>query len=276
MLYYGQIRPTNYQALFDHYDHAPPWPMDRAPHISLVTAVLNGTDITRTAYCDYLIKTHGDDWLPTLHRQRSVVEELLQAPEHTVQVQYDSVINGNHRTAVCLVTGKTLHREQQPTYQTLELPDCVVKGRRLGDRTVDYDFTGKRVIDLGCNDGMLSIYALACGASAVVAVDADLCSTTWQVRNAWNAQDRMLIDVANIDTWEGPPDADVVMAFSVMKYLDPAHFSKLIHGRDCILESHMSGEAPPSTGHNWTKIGTSPYRRAQPDLTRDIFLGKPC
>lgn len=274
MLYYGQIRPCNYKALRSHYGHEPPWPMDCAPHVSLVEAVLVGTDPRATPYFRYLLGHHGEDADDVLARQVGVVGRLLDAPSLVVEVEHESVLDGNHRTAVCLVTGKPLRTNPHAPYQTVEFPNHTVEGRRFGDRRIsDYDFRGKRVLDLGCNAGMLSIHALQAGASEVVAVDQDLRSTTWQLRDAWGFQDKMSIVVSKIEDLQ-PVDADVVLAFSVVAHADPTSFAMLVSGRDCILETHISGEEPPPTGHEWTRISTSRYSRELPNLQRDIYLGR--
>lgn len=292
-LFYGQIRPANYEALLAHYGHEPPWPMDRCPHISLVQAVIDATPVVDTAYFTYLRRCHGEDARSMLERQDMLVRMFLDCGGLSVQVEHESVLDGNHRAAVALVTGRPPTIASSQPYQTLVYPIgqdlepfdlgwlrgharkfIHVDGRRLEGRDIPYDVDGKCVLDLGCAQGMMSITALLQGASHVVAVDADLRSTTWRVRDAWGFTDRMSIIPARVEDLD-EIEVDVVLAYSIERHVDPQAFARVLRGRVCVLETHAEGEPPPSTGHVWTFVQKTPYSRADPQRRRDVYVGMP-
>lgn len=275
-LLYGQIRPNNYEVLLDLYGHEPPWPMACSPHISLVEAVLQGSGVAKTAYFEYVRRTHGPSTAHTVERQTKLVAHLLKGNAYDpVNIEHDSVLEGNHRVAVAIMTDSPLKAEIRFPYQTLEFPDEIVAGRRLGDRQIPMeDLDGKTVLDLGCAQGMMSIQALRQGAASVVAVDADLLSTTWQLRDAWGFKDKMKIVVSQI---EDIPDieADVVLVYSAIRHMPESAFRRHTTGRICVLETHSQDEPLPNTSHAWKFIGRVPYSRIEPDKFRDLWVGRP-
>jgi 2-polyprenyl-3-methyl-5-hydroxy-6-metoxy-1,4-benzoquinol methylase len=247
--------------------------MERSPHISLVEAVVAGVSARSTPYHQYLQRTHRGAADESLDRQTGVVHELLQAKSLTVDVEHESVLDGNHRTAVHIVTGVPLETRTHRPYQTVTFPGFEVQGRRYGGRDMP-DLRGKRVLDIGCADGMMSVAALQNGATSVLSVDQDLRSTTWQLRDAWDFTNRMEIRVMHVEALEAQ-EVDVVLAFSVVHHIGVESFVRLTHGRECVFETHSEGDAPPDSGHRWEKTGTSTYSCAEPTRVRDLYYGVP-
>ncbi len=272
-LVYGQVRPGNFGALCDLYGHEPPWPMTHAPHVSIVEAILQKSDPKATPYFDYLARTHGPRSHDTLRRQVALVEYLLAGGSHDpILTQHESVLDGNHRVAVAIAKGVSVASTVKAPYQTLEFPDRVVEGRRIGQRELPLDLKRKVVLDLGCADGMMSVTALRQGANYVTSVDADLCSTTWQVRDAWGFQDRMKIVVARIETLPDVKGIDVVLALSVIQHIGLEAFTFHTRGRICVFETHDQGQEPPPT-HHWKLADRVSYSRAEPQRLRDVWVG---
>lgn len=274
-LFYGQIRPSNFEVLLDLYGHDPPWPMTRSPHLSLVDAVLKKYDARVTKYCEYLERTHGRMAHDTLRHQVALMEHLLAGgPQDPILTQHESILEGNHRTAVAIAKGIRITANTKAPYQTLEFPDCVVEGRRIGQREIPVDLKGKSVLDLGCADGMMSVTALRQGAAFVSSIDTDLCSTTWQLRKAWGLEDNMSITVERIETAKTFEDADVVLAMSVIQHIGLEAFTRHTKGRVCVFETHDQGQEPPPT-HHWKLADRVSYSRAEPVRLRDIWIGTP-
>ncbi len=260
--------------LLDLYGHPPPWPMEDSPHAKLVRAVLEKYRPVVTPYFEYLQRTHGPMAHQTLNRQVALVEHLLAGgPQDPILTQHESVLEGNHRVAVAIAKDVHLQANTKAPYQTLEFPDRVVEGRRLGQREIPIDLRGKSVLDLGCADGMMSVTALRQGASHVFAIDTDLTSTTWQIRQVWCVRDRMDIAVARIETAE-VIDADVVLAYSVIHHIGIEAFTRHTKGRICVFETHDQGQEPPPT-HHWKLADRVSYSRADPKRLRDVWVGTP-
>ena len=273
-LLYGQIRTSNYAALRALYGHDPPWPLATSPHASLVDAVMNGGDPASTPYYEYIKMTPHPDPAKTLAESVRGIERLLHAGQSTpVALEHDSVLDGNHRVAVAIATSRALSVQRKQPYQTLEFPDQVIDGRRLPSREIPVDMHGKRVLDLGCAQGMMSVTALRQGAEHVVSVDRTHRSTTWQLRNAWRFEERMRIIVSTVETFDRV-DADVVLAFSIVRHITPEAFARHARGRICVLETHYEGDVPPPT-HRWSHAGYNPYNRRDHARRREILIGTP-
>lgn len=274
-LWYGQIRPTNYSALCQVYGYFPPWPMTRSPHVDLVHALAEGRDPSKTAFADYLRLTGRPDLL----LERVNVLRGLMASEGPFEIDTccNSVLDGNHRSAVAIVRGQQLiHHERQP-YQTINIPGVFqIDGRRFDDRfPIDYDFSGKVVLDLGARDGMNAVHALKAGASKCILVDNDFTSLTWQVMHvSWFHYWQYDILPADLRELE-PIPCDVVLAFSIRGWIGDEALAKHIAGKDCLLETHTEEETPPDTGHAWTLLKEVSYSRAEPDRKRRLYLGRP-
>lgn len=274
-LWYGQIRPSNFDALCQVYGYFPPWPMSRSPHVDLVHALADGRDPSKTAFADYLCLTGRPDLL----LERVNVLRGLMASEGPFEVDTccGSVLDGNHRTAVAIVRGqKLIHNERSP-YQTIKTSHTQIPGRRLDDRfPLDYDFAGKVVLDLGARDGMNAVHALEAGAKKCVLVDSDFTSLTWRVMHECGFA-YYQYDIIPADLRELPvtPACDVVLAFSIRQWIGDDSLASHIAGKDCILETHTAEEVPPATGHKWRLLKEVAYSRNEPDRKRCVYLGTP-
>ncbi len=199
---------------------------------------------------------------------------MLGSSGFEIDVERNSVLDGNHRVAVHLVAGVPITLRWRAPYQTVQFPVGVVPGRRSGGRVLPVLVRGKTVLDIGCCDGMMSVAALHAGATSVVSVDRDLRSTTWQLRNAWGYANRMDIRVLNADDLE-VQDVDMVFAFSVIQHIGLRNFVRLTEGRECVLETHHEGAELPDSGHEWERLGHTQYSVAEPDRRRDLYLWVP-
>lgn len=85
------------------------------------------------------------------------------------------------------------------------------------------DFTGKRVLELGCNMGLLSNYARAHGATAALGVDHDqkVVDAARLLASAWNTGASFeRVDLTADDDWEARlAGSDLVTALSVVHWL---------------------------------------------------------
>lgn len=274
-LYYGQIRPSNYSALRHIYGCAPPWPLAQAPHVDLVQALLEGRDPGKTVFADYLRITKR----PELLRKRVVALEAMLAGDVRLEAEVccDCVLDGNHRAAVALATGRPLTLRESPPYQTIRTPTRYVEGRRLEGRLPDaYDFHGRCVLDLGCSHGMYSAEALARGAMRCLLVDHELTSDTWRVMDeATGGAHNWSVNVATADSLPAAGPGWTVLALSVVQHIGVPTLARLAHGRDIILETHSDGPPPETGGHRWTLLGTTPYSRLEPTRVRRLYLGRP-
>jgi len=264
-LHWGQIKPSNYEMLLKHYGSEPPWLMENSPLISLVEAIVEGRNLEETAYFDFISRDRE-----YLAGSVKLVGQLISSNNLTAVFEVESVIDGSYKVAINLVTGKRIWTKNFLPYQTIHFPNHVVPGQRHSRFPVDYDFDGKKVLDLGANSGENSIQVLQAGAREVISVDGEFTSTIWQLRNAWGFQDRMTIKPEFI---EKHYDADIVLAFSVSKYLEEGVLEGIIEGRDCIYENHEYGEKHPDTSHKWTKVKDVPYSTVEPDRKREVFVG---
>lgn len=272
-LFYGQIRPSNFDALYLVYGYDPPWPMKCSPQADLVDALVTGRSPEHTAFAEYLRLTNRSELLEERVR---VLRGLMESRGPlTANTCCGSVLDGNHRTAVALVQHRELECTESFPYQTINTPQMFYAGRRLDDRfPLDYDLTGKRVLDLGARDGMNAVHALEAGAARVVLLECDCTSLLWQVIDDCGARDRVVVKVADANDCLNI-DCDVVLAFSVVQHIGAACLSHYIQGRTCLLETHTEVEQPPATGHRWRLLKTTVYSRSNPHEKRSLYLGEP-
>ena len=279
MLFYGQIGPSNYMALLSHYGHEPPWSMNNSPHISFVRAIVDGVDISKTPYADYIKRVHEDADGKILER-REAVASLILSGILRVDVQVDSVVDGNHRYAVSNVLGREVIRNTITPYQTVEYGvGEVFNGRRsCGGRLDEVDVSGRVVLDLGCSIGMNSVSVAKRGAAHVYAVDVNLTSSSWKLRDSWGLQKRITflpMDICKIKAEDNfLKDCSLVLAMSIHRHIGTGVLESLIKGKDCLYETHYHGDSHPNTGHNWKLMGEVPYSVADNVNVRDVWYGK--
>lgn len=281
-MWYGQIRPSNYRALLEHYGHEPPWPMERSPHVDLVRAILRGQDPAATSYARY-IAHHGATADADLAERVGVVRSLMEADELTIKTEADCVIDGNHRWAVAYVLGIPLKCEERPPYQTIDraISGEEIEGRRFGWPRIpaEVPLGGETILELGSAQCAVTVEALAhhnCNATKVYAVERDQTSLPWLVLDDWGVRHRVEMVVADADDLpaDAYPDARVLFAMSVIAHLKPSTFERLAAGRRVLFECHYD-DPPPNTKHQWTRLPDVPYSRAQPDSVRSIYFGAP-
>lgn len=278
-LYFGQIRPHNVSWLREFYGHAPPWPIDELPHVDFVQRVLNRADYMDGPYANYIRSTHAMNEAELAIRSKAAVIMSLSCSSHVphVSVCLDSVLDGNHRLALSIVTGKPITVDEQLPRQTLRWPDgSMNSGRMPEDRLMDIDLAGLRVVELGSAEGMVSINALQHGAAHVTAVDKTMTATPWRLREAWGVTDRMDIVVADIEKMH-VMDCDFVIAQSVAAHLSPSALRLWLTGRRCFVEMHSAVDPPPPTPHDWVTLPPSRYSalKEHEGLTRTVYLGFP-
>lgn len=106
------------------------------------------------------------------------------------------------------------------------------------------DFTGKRVVELGCNMGLLSSFALLEGAESAVGADHDpaIVESARDVAAAFGVDSRFeVVDLMEDPGWETRVGrGDVAVAMSLVHWLrDPSRvFAFLAEHREVIFEGH--------------------------------------
>ncbi len=113
-------------------------------------------------------------------------------------------------------------------YYNFNVADCHFPGERpweLRWRNIseNINFKGKRVLELGCNLGLLSAFAHLAGASECVGVDkdSDILEGACLVSEAFHVKNRFcLIDFDSSEIWEKKVNGfDLVIALSVVNWL---------------------------------------------------------
>jgi hypothetical protein len=110
----------------------------------------------------------------------------------------------------------------------------------------DIDFKGKRLLELGCNMGLLSIHAKLSGAAACLGIDvdkeileaADLASRAFEVE-----VDHRLLDLDDVYPWEEELKGfDIVSALSVLHWVKDKKrvWSFIAQHKEVLYEGHES------------------------------------
>ena len=273
---YGQIVPKNYQHLRAIIGVAPPWHMDQAPHVDFVRRIVDGKSVDGSPYHEYIHRVHGEQAETVIKKTTDGVLDKLKGITTAIEVEAGSVLDGNHRVAVSIVTGCPLQAKFVAPYQTIHYPfSPSIQGRRhTVDITSFYKFSGKSVLELGTSNCTHAVMMARAGARSVIAVDRRLTSSAWEVVRRWKYEEVIQLRVQEIDSFEIEDEYEVVLLMSVAKYLAQGTIERLTKGKDVLFESHIEGDPHPPTEHKWQHIGQTEYSVAEPNRRRDIWLGQ--
>ena len=124
-------------------------------------------------------------------------------------------------------------------------PDAAEDSRHMGVSKFDFivrrnlpDLQGKRILELGCNAGVISIHMSRLGAREVVGIDCDACWPRWLeqaefVKSAleWRCQTNYRIRYIDCDMRKLPEldlgRFDAVIALNCLYYLEPDEIHRL-------------------------------------------------
>ena len=107
--YYGQIRPTNYDALRQIYGHEPPWDMEHSPHVSLARMAIGGV-VSKDLYLDYMMMTREKtlDALNDYRKSFALMKKLVnKKQEKPILLEHNCIKDGNHRWAMNFVMNRS-------------------------------------------------------------------------------------------------------------------------------------------------------------------------
>ncbi len=125
-------------------------------------------------------------------------------------------------------------------------PSAPMNSRHMGVSKFDYiikpnlpDLQGKRILEIGCNNGIISIHMIRNGASEVVAVDSERTWPNWNkqalfVKKAleWRCQTKYNIKYVDLDMkeiWKKDfGKFDIVIALNCLYYIEEKEIERLI------------------------------------------------
>ncbi|MBN2021540.1 MAG: class I SAM-dependent methyltransferase [Pirellulales bacterium] len=168
-------------------------------------------------------------------------------------------------------------------------PDAPVNSPHMGPARFEFilrrnlpDLQGKRVLDLGCNAGLMSLHMARCGAREVVGMDSEKTWPGWQEQAAfvkrvleWRCATSYNVAFVEANMRDLPSldlgAFDVVVALCCLYYLDPHDIDRVIGhvanglGASCCL---LQGNIIRADHAGRREV----ERRARPRYLRDVLL----
>jgi len=226
-------------------------------------------------YIDYLKLTHNQEKIEKIINKfknllESIKKEGIKNPITITGIDRKIIIDGNHRSSICLFLGikpkikeipvnkylnKTIKNkirygtnEKNIPYQSIYYKGKeLIKGRRddLIKRINHIDVKGKEVVDIGCNYGTSCFLALERGAKKVIGYDIDynLIKSATKINNLFGYKAEFEVkDFSKIQEVKG----DVAFCFSVDKHIknNKNLLRNLKNFKEVYFETHQHSPIP--------------------------------